>query len=367
MKEIPKKQQQIAAAILLVILLIICIFAFIYTPKKQPAVLIADQASLEFGQDIEEMQDQVIEGDLLDTIAYDTSNVVMDPVLDVPAVGSYSVEVFDGTSSLGTVTVYVNDTVKPDFDKAPETIQVDEGYSGDILSYFEAADLSGVSLRADLSKVDFYTPGAYDGTVTASDAHGNERTAPFTVQVIEGSGLISVVPETGTIKDDILIVNKKNPLPEDYDPKEDPEALAAISVLIMGMKNAGLDVSETYSGYRTYNSQKQLYENAVLEHGQQAADLLHARPGYSEHQTGLAFDLKHEDGSLLEKEAEVKWLEANAASYGFILRYPQGKEEITGYQYEPWHLRYIGDRAGEIQSSGLTLEEFLDVEGGDYS
>jgi len=167
-----------------------------------------------------------------------------------------------------------------------------------------------------------------------------------------------------TFIDDILLVNKQHSLPNDYSPGEDPTASNKISLLIRDMQEKGFDINDSCSGYRSYGRQSTLYNNYVREHGVQKADTFSARPGYSEHQTGLAFDLKHEDGSLISKQKEIDWVKKNAHKYGFIVRYPEGKEHITGYQYEPWHLRFIGERAKEIFQSGKTLEEFLGVEGG---
>lgn len=165
-------------------------------------------------------------------------------------------------------------------------------------------------------------------------------------------------------KDGILIVNKKHSVPADYAPGVDPTAQERLNELIAQMQADGLDVSWTTSNFRDYDYQSQLYWGYVNANGQEAADTFSARPGFSEHQTGLAFDLKHNSGDLITAPAESQWLLDNCAKYGFIVRYQKGKESITGYQAEPWHLRYIGDRAQEIMDSGLTLEEYLGVEGG---
>lgn len=163
-----------------------------------------------------------------------------------------------------------------------------------------------------------------------------------------------------------VIVNKKNPVDKNYNPGENKEAKAALTDLIKDMQSLDLDINTDYSGYRTYEYQENLYNRYVEREGVEKADTYSARPGYSEHHTGLAFDLKHLDGNLITKENEVNWVRDNAYQYGFIIRYPEGKEDITGYMYEPWHLRYVGDIAKEIVAQNVTLEEFLNVEGGDY-
>ncbi len=169
-----------------------------------------------------------------------------------------------------------------------------------------------------------------------------------------------------TYIDNILIVNKKYSLPPDYAPGVDPKAQEQVNALIQEMQNQGLNVGWTTSNFRSYEYQGQLYNNYVASYGQEAADTFSARPGFSEHQTGLAFDLTTSTGELITAPREAQWLLDHAAEYGFIVRYQEGKEAITGYQAEPWHLRYIGPRAQEIAQSGLTLEEFLKAESGDY-
>ncbi|WP_289183233.1 M15 family metallopeptidase [uncultured Dubosiella sp.] len=159
----------------------------------------------------------------------------------------------------------------------------------------------------------------------------------------------------------IVLVNKDYGVAADYAPGEDPEALAALMDMIGDMQSAGLDVSGEYSGFRSYQTQADLYAGYVAAYGQQEADTFSARPGFSEHQTGLAFDLKHGSGQLLEGEMEAGWLLDHAGEYGFIVRYQEGKEEVTGYIAEPWHVRYIGEQAPAIQQSGLALEQYLGI------
>ena len=117
------------------------------------------------------------------------------------------------------------------------------------------------------------------------------------------------------------------------------------------------------SGYRSYATQASLFAGYVRRHGEAAASRFSSRPGHSEHQSGLAVDFAGADQTCwvddcFERTAAGKWLAAHAHEYGFILRYPKGKESITGYQYEPWHFRYVGrELAGALHQSGLTMEE----------
>ena len=115
------------------------------------------------------------------------------------------------------------------------------------------------------------------------------------------------------------------------------------------------------SGYRSYKSQKEIYYNRVKSQGLKKANEYVAKPGTSEHQTGLCIDLTNEDRWFVEVTKEAKWLKENAHKFGFILRYPKGKEDITGKKFEPWHIRYVGeDIAKYIYENNLTLEEYVD-------
>ena len=167
--------------------------------------------------------------------------------------------------------------------------------------------------------------------------------------------------------DDIIIVNKKHGLSKDYNPGENPTAKAAFVRLRDDMINQGLNVGRSYSGFRSYDYQKTLYDNYVSRDGQAAADRYSARPGFSEHQTGLVFDLTDKSGNLLEDARASQWLKDNAHNYGFIVRFQAGKEASTGYMPEAWHIRYVGKEAKDIHDSGLSLEEYFGIEGGDYA
>ena len=166
--------------------------------------------------------------------------------------------------------------------------------------------------------------------------------------------------------DEIVVANKHYPMSKDYNPGENPTAKAELLKLIAAMQQAGFPISDHYSGFRSYETQTQLYQNYVDKDGKAEADRYSARPGYSEHQTGLAFDLIGTNGDLVTEEKAAQWLLDHAADYGFVVRYLKGKEKETGYMAEEWHLRYVGKEAKEIAASGLSLEEYYGFEGGDY-
>lgn len=159
----------------------------------------------------------------------------------------------------------------------------------------------------------------------------------------------------------ILVVNKKYALPENYNPGDNPEARGALTKMQNAAARAGFSLPLN-SAFRSFSYQKNLYNSYAAIDGVAAADTYSARPGHSEHQTGLAFDIGNISDSFGDAGAG-KWIAENMADYGFILRYPKGKEYITGYKYEPWHVRYVGvQHAQKIFASGLTLEEYLGID-----
>nr|WP_320025816.1 M15 family metallopeptidase [uncultured Acetobacterium sp.] len=178
--------------------------------------------------------------------------------------------------------------------------------------------------------------------------------------------------------DMLVLVNKTTSLAEDYVPSDlvwvdlpgvretqlRKEAAAALEDLFDAATAKKLSLY-CCSGYRSYQTQEELYTENVKTFGQKEADLVSAKPGQSEHQTGLAMDVTAESVNFDLQESfgqtpEGEFIKNNAHQYGFIIRYPKDKTAITGYAYEPWHLRYVGkDVASEIYADNLTFEEYL--------
>ena len=166
-----------------------------------------------------------------------------------------------------------------------------------------------------------------------------------------------------TYMDGIMIVNKKYSLPASYNPgKLTDEFMNAFYEM-----QAAAELDNIYlfvaSGFRSYEYQVDLYNYYVKIDGKELADTYSARPGHSEHQTGLTADINSSDESF-EGTPEAIWLDQNCYKYGFIVRYPKGKESITGYEYEPWHLRYVGKEfSNKIHElGGISLEEYFGIE-----
>lgn len=163
-----------------------------------------------------------------------------------------------------------------------------------------------------------------------------------------------------TYIDGILIANKTYALPPDYAPGVNAEAEEAFYEMQSAAAELGLNLYIS-SGYRSYDYQAGLYQRYVDRSGKAEADRYSARPGHSEHQTGLAFDLNTISDEFKDTD-EGKWVAEHCWEYGFIIRYPEDKESVTGYMYEPWHIRYLGRETAEaVYESGLCLEEYLGI------
>ena len=147
------------------------------------------------------------------------------------------------------------------------------------------------------------------------------------------------------------------------------DAATALEEMFAAAKEEGVTLS-TVSGYRSYSKQSTIYARKKASQGEEEADRVSARPGTSEHNLGLAADIvsadwysNHSDLTAdFEQTPQFAWLKAHCAEYGFILRYPQGKESVTGVTYEPWHYRYVGREAARIiMQRGITLEEYKEL------
>lgn len=189
------------------------------------------------------------------------------------------------------------------------------------------------------------------------------------VEVIGVGGYIEgqKLPEKPTFVKGQLIANKKYPLPKNFAPGESKAARADFNKMIVVARRSGIQLT-AISTYRSFDYQTTLYNRYVKRDGKNVADRYSARPGYSEHQTGLAFDIgqvnqeKHWASDSFGDTKAGKWVAENAHLYGFVMRYPKGKDHITGYQHEPWHFRYVGQKiATQIYKDKLTLEEYLGI------
>ena len=172
-----------------------------------------------------------------------------------------------------------------------------------------------------------------------------------------------------------ILVNKENKLNSDFKPdnlvevKEcsldnfylEEETATAYEYMCLNLIDEGLNISIN-SAYRSYEEQEKLYDDYLKLYGKSYVNKYVAVPGYSEHQTGLALDLESLDCDIFKNSKEYRWIKNNAYKYGFILRYQEGKENITGYNAEEWHIRYVGRKAAEyIYKNNITFEEYYDL------
>ncbi len=253
----------------------------------------------------------------------------------------------------------------------------------DLLKDIEVEDNSKDEIKVEVDgEYNIEEAKEYNLKYIAKDKSGNKTEESFRLIVKDNPNVkISKSTKGYTIKnyygityiEDIVIANKTYSLPSNFSPnnlvkinsyiKVVDYVKEAFSLLTSDAKSIGLNIYAS-SGYRSYSDQNYIYNNYVKIDGKENADTYSARAGYSEHQTGLAIDVNSIDMSF-DNTSESNWLKDNCYKYGFIIRYPKNKEEITGYMYEPWHIRYIGkDMASKLYNDGnwITLEEYFGID-----
>ncbi len=193
--------------------------------------------------------------------------------------------------------------------------------------------------------------------LVAEDTINNLR-GELLVHIVESANGVDFVPMVNNVP----IANKTYALPKNYAPGGlTSEVIAAFRELAESASSEDINIY-LISGYRSYETQTKVYSNWCEIYGKEYADKFSARPGYSEHQLGLAIDVNSLEETFGDT-AEGKWLEEHCWEYGFIIRYPKNKEHMTGYTYEPWHLRYLGkELAEDVTKSGMCLEEYLRID-----
>ena len=283
--------------------------------------------------------------------------------------------------------IKIIDTISPiiEYKKELETVV---GEKIDLLKDVKAIDNSNEKINVSIEgSYDTNKEGIYQLKYIAVDSSNNKKEESFSLMVKKKPVIIEEKPKEKnpsnqesianfvtnngfqgytknglTYIDGVLIANKTYSLPSNYNPGLTSETGEAFNQMKMDAQNSGLNI-EIISGFRSYARQNTIYNNYVSRDGKESADRYSARAGHSEHQTGLAIDINSLNTSF-ENTEEGKWLKENSYKYGFILRYPKGKEEITGYMYEPWHYRYVGrELATKLYSNGswLTIEEYFGI------
>ena len=260
-------------------------------------------------------------------------------------------------SEIGEDIDLLKDVTVEDNSKENITPQVEGEYdinkSGDYKLYYIAEDTSGNKAKEEF--ILHIKEKNVEKQITSND---NQGTTSFTTS----KGFKGVTKNGVTYIDGYLIVNKTYTLPSSYGNGLTNATTEAFNKMQAAAKVDGLNIYIS-SGFRSYSYQKTLYNNYVNRDGVTAADTYSARAGHSEHQSGLAFDVNTINDSFANTE-EGKWLNDNCYKYGFILRYPKGKSDETGYQYEPWHFRYVGvELAEKLYNNGnwITVEDYFGI------
>lgn len=260
-------------------------------------------------------------------------------------------------SEMGEEIDLLKDVMVEDNSKEKITPQVEGEYdinkSGDYKLYYIAEDTSGNKAKEEF--ILHIKEKNVEKQITSND---NQGTTSFTTS----KGFKGVTKNGVTYIEGYLVVNKTYTLPSSYGNGLTNATTEAFNNMQAAAKADGLNIYIS-SGFRSYSYQKTLYNNYVNRDGVTVADTYSARAGHSEHQSGLAFDVNTINDSFANTE-EGKWLNDNCYKYGFILRYPNGKSDETGYQYEPWHFRYVGvELAEKLYNNGnwITVEDYFGI------
>lgn len=275
----------------------------------------------------------------------------------------------------------VIDTTNPTISNVKD-LTVQQGGLFDAWKGIEVTDNSQGTITKNLEgSYDIDKIGTYPLTYLAVDESGNETREAFQLNVVErkaqdltheylwedqtiitDNGFTLEIIDHVAYIDGILIANKTYSIPASYGNGLTQETTDALNTMRQDAAALGYNLYNS-SGFRSYNYQRDLYNNYCARRGQAKADTFSARPGFSEHQTGLSLDLNTIDQEFASTP-EGQWVTNNCQNYGFIIRYPKGKDHITGYIYEPWHIRYVGtELAQKLYNNGdwITLEEYFGI------
>ena len=361
-----KKQKIRFIGIIILLLLIIVISVFLLMFRKIDLVLVND-LEVEINSDVTLLSfvDEVNKGTIISE----------DSKIDTSKLGrqELTIELKKGNDIKEyKFTIDVVDTTKPVIDARSEITTV-VGEEVDLLEGVTVSDNSKEEIDVEIKgEYDYDKEGEYELEYYAKDSSGNEETLKFKLIVLSDPDNMTFTTSKGfkgevidgvTYIDGILIANKTYSLPSDYGNGLTSATQNAFDKMNADAKSLGLNLWIA-SGYRSYWTQNTLYNNYVASDGKEEADTYSARPGHSEHQTGLAFDLNSVESSFANTDEGV-WVKDNCYRYGLIIRYPKGKESITGYMYEPWHLRYVGvELATKLYDDGdwITLEEYFGID-----
>ena len=394
-----------------VLIVLICVLLLVGCGKKKEETKEEDKNAFSAEVTVRDREVEIGEKiDNLDAVKVEKGKITSKKEdLDTSKIGVQTIKVTvedeKGNTKEYEYTVTVVDKKKPTITYSKK-LTTTQGTKINLLNGVSVKDDSMEELKVNVEgEYDFNKVGTYTLYYVAEDSSGNKAREEFTLTVKEkaapaptpsnASNNVCEPVQDGTFTtskgfsgktvngityiDGIMIANKTYSLPKSYVPSNTHSGLSGAYVEINNggiindawaafatMQNdagvAGYSISIA-SGYRSYGKQEQLYNRYVSKYGKADADLGSARPGHSEHQTGYAFDLNTINDSSANTNT-TKWVLSNCYKYGFILRYPSGKTNETGYKYEWWHLRYVGvDLATKLYNGGnwITLEDYFGI------
>lgn len=373
-----KNKKKILIIVLIIIFILFSLGAYlIYT--KTNIFTYKSKITVEVGEKVPSIKDYLYkDSDKVKEIVWNDIEEVDNKIYKP---GTYT-GVFKYKEEDKEVTLIVKDTTPPSIEGVKDIEVLAFSDKPNLLDGVVVGDNSKEEITATIKgEYNIEEEGEYLLSYTAKDSSGNETEKEFKITVKNNPNVkISKSTKGYTIKnyygvtyvDGVVIANKTYSLPSNFAPNNLVTINGYIKVvdyvkdaflsLSSDAKAIGLNIYAS-SGYRSYSNQKYIYENYVSMDGKENADRYSARAGYSEHQTGLAIDVNTIDMTF-DNTSENVWLRENAYKYGFIIRYPKGKEEITGYMYEPWHIRYVGkELSNKLYKDGsyITLEEYYGI------
>ncbi len=369
------KKEVIVLCTLIIILVVGVLLYFVIFKVGKVKVMLSSNLTTEIHEDVNVMSfvQDVKHGEIIS----------QDEKIDTSTLGEKEIHLKikneQGNEEDYTFKVQVVDTTKPVITSG-DSLTVLVGTDIELLKDVMVTDNSGEEIDVKVNgEYDINQVGDYALQYVAEDSSQNETIQDFTLHIIERPNEREEIPEDytfttskgfkGEVKngityiDGIIVVNKTYPIPSSYGNGLLEETKQAFQEMNSDALPLGLNLYIS-SGYRSYSLQEDLYSGYVLRDGKEAADTYSARAGHSEHQTGLAFDLNSISDEFTNTP-EGKWVHENAWRYGLILRYPYGKDDITGYKHESWHLRYVGKELAEkLYNNGdwITLEEYFGID-----
>ena len=368
-----KRKKRIKKSIYIILILIIIIVLILVFKKDKINIELIDNLNIEINSTITN----------LDLIKNNNNYKILskEEAIDTSKLGKKDINILiEHNNKEYTYNININivDTTIPTIEYK-EYLTTTLGKKIDLLEDVAVTDNSNEDIDVSIEgEYNFDKVGIYKLYYVAKDSSENVCKKEFTLEVEDSNmvdnntddiiefttskGFKGITKNGITYIDGVLVVNKTYSLPDDYGNGLTSTTTNAFYKMQAASKLENLNIYLS-SGFRSYSTQDRIYNNYVARDGKEAADTYSARPGYSEHQSGLAFDV-NQINSTFDDSEEAIWLSNNCYKYGFILRYPKGKEDITGYKYESWHFRYVGvDLATKLYNNGdwITLEEYFGI------